>query len=139
MLDYLGSGARYNARVTRDQKINSHVGMDARSVRTIENISTIKSQPTDPAVRSSGAGLKWNDPRHKIFLPKGEAPIKGKGCMVGNRRFRDNTKWRRKLSKEKNNFVDRTKEWEPCTFGTEGFEKTVIDMDYCRVWAPILV
>ena len=23
--------------------------------------------------------------------------------------------------------------------GTEGFEKTVIGMDYCRVWAPILV
>ena len=137
--DYSGLGTLYNARIIRDRKINSHVGMGARkSVRTIGK-STIKSEPTDSAVRLSGAGLKNNDPHHKIFKPKREATIKGKGCMVGNRRFLDNTKRRREVLVEKNNFVDMTNEWEPCMFGTEGYEKTVIDMDYCRVWAPILV
>ena len=140
MSDYSGLGARYNARKyrnSRDRKINSHVAR--KNARTIGNKFTIESEPTDLAVRSSEAKQKCNDPFHKIFLPKREATIKGKGCMAGNSKFPDNTKRRSRILREKKNLMDMANEWEPCMFGTEGYEKTVIDMDYCRVWAPILV
>ena len=137
MSEYSGLSARYNARKycnARDKK-NSNVART--NVRTVG--STIKSGPTDLAVRSSKAGLKTNDPHHKILSCKGVPKTKGKGCMAGNSKFPDKTKRRRKIIEEKNNLMDMANKWEPCMFGTEGFEKTVIDMDYCRVWAPILV
>ena len=102
-------------------------------------MGTNESGPTDLAVRTSKAGLKMNDPHHKISSCESGSDNNCRNSTVGNSKFPVRSKRRSQSEKVEKILVDKSNEWEPCMFGTEGYEKTVIDMDYCRVWAPILV
>ena len=114
----------YLGRNVRDRNTGDVLGIKSRN----------KSNPKD---RSSGAGQTTNDPHHKILSCGEDVKKRDKDRVAGKNKFLEK-KQRRRNNVEKNRQVDMTNKWEPCMFGTEGFEKTVIDIDYCRVWAPIL-
>ena len=125
--EYSGSSARFNA----------YLGCNVRD-RNTGDVFGIKSRDkTNPIDRSSRAGQTANDPRHKILSKGEDVQKRDKDRVAEKAKFMEKNRGRRNKV-EKNQKVDMTSKWEPCMFGTDGFEKTVIDMDYCRVWAPIL-
>ena len=127
MSEYLGSSARFNA----------YLGRNVRDRNTGDVLGIKSRNKTNPKDRSSGADQTINDPHHKILSSGEDVKKRDKDRVAGKNKFLEKNRGRRN-NVEKNKKMDMTNKWEPCMFGTDGFEKTVIDMDYCRVWAPIL-